>query len=95
MLGATTKEARKTLSSSSSSSLEAEEPLPQLKLPDFDYTPKAYTGPTKEEVLATRQQFLNPGIFHYYQKPVMVVEGKQQHVDPLLLNAQVRMVEYE
>ena len=24
-----------------------------------------------------------------------VVEGKQQHVDPLLLNAQVRMVEYE
>jgi alanine-glyoxylate transaminase/(R)-3-amino-2-methylpropionate-pyruvate transaminase len=25
-----------------------------------------------------RQEFLNPGIFHYYKKPVMIVEGKGQ-----------------
>ena len=54
--------------------------LPEMDLPDFEYVPKPYTGPTKEEVLATRKQFLNPGIFHYYEKPVMIVEGKQQYL---------------
>ncbi|QDZ20582.1 alanine-glyoxylate transaminase [Chloropicon primus] len=52
----------------------------QPKLPDFDYTPRPYNGPTKEEVLETRKQFLNPALFHYYEKPVMIVEGKQQYL---------------
>jgi alanine-glyoxylate transaminase/(R)-3-amino-2-methylpropionate-pyruvate transaminase len=29
-------------------------------------------------VLALRKQFLNPAIFHYYKKPLMIVEGKAQ-----------------
>ena len=30
-------------------------------LPPFNYTPPPYAGPSKEEVLATRRQFLSPG----------------------------------
>ncbi len=33
-------------------------PLP--KLPPFDHTPAPYTGPSAEEVLATRKKFLSP-----------------------------------
>lgn len=49
-------------------------------LPPFDHEPAAYSGPSADEVLATRKQFLNPGIFLYYKKPLMVVEGKMQYV---------------
>jgi alanine-glyoxylate transaminase/(R)-3-amino-2-methylpropionate-pyruvate transaminase len=47
-------------------------------LPPFDYQPQPYTGPSAEEVLALRRQFLNPTIFHYYKNPLMIVEGKGQ-----------------
>ncbi|MEY2410320.1 MAG: hypothetical protein QOF48_2990 [Verrucomicrobiota bacterium] len=47
-------------------------------LPPFNYTPKPYNGPSPEEVLALRQQFLNPAIFHYYKKPILIAEGKGQ-----------------
>jgi alanine-glyoxylate transaminase/(R)-3-amino-2-methylpropionate-pyruvate transaminase len=50
------------------------------ELPPFDYTPKPYAGPSAEEVLALRKQFLNPALFLYYQKPMMIVEGKGQYV---------------
>ena len=30
-------------------------------LPPFDYVPPKYTGPSKEEVLSLRKQFLSPG----------------------------------
>lgn len=36
-------------------------PVEAPKLPTFDYTPPPYTGPPKEEVLALRKKFLNPG----------------------------------
>jgi len=49
-------------------------------LPPFDYQPKAYTGPSAEEVLKLRRQFLNPGLFLYYKKPMMLVEGKGQYL---------------
>jgi alanine-glyoxylate transaminase/(R)-3-amino-2-methylpropionate-pyruvate transaminase len=49
-------------------------------LPPFDYQPKAYTGPTAEEVLKLRREFLSPGLFLYYKKPMMLVEGKAQYV---------------
>lgn len=45
-----------------------------------NYVPKPYTGPSKEEVIATRKQYLNPGIFLYYKNPIMIVEGKQQYL---------------
>src|SRR5215469_3339405 len=50
------------------------------KLPATNYKPKPYTGPSAEEVLALRKQYLNPGIFLYYKQPLMLVEGKMQYV---------------
>ena len=50
------------------------------ELPPFDYQPQRYLGPSAEEVLRSRRQFLNPGIFLYYKRPLMIVEGKAQYV---------------
>jgi alanine-glyoxylate transaminase / (R)-3-amino-2-methylpropionate-pyruvate transaminase len=49
-------------------------------LPPYDYTPIPYDGPSPDEVLALRHEFLNPAIFHYYKKPLMIVEGKGQYL---------------
>lgn len=49
-------------------------------LPPFDYTPLPYDGPSPEEILALRQAHVSPGIFHYYKKPVAIVEGKGQYL---------------
>src|ERR1043165_6801251 len=49
-------------------------------LPPFDHKPAKYTGPSADEVLAQRKQFMNPGIFLYYKKPIMFVEGKMQYI---------------
>ena len=50
------------------------------ELPPFDHAPNKYDGPSAEEVLRVRREFLNPGIFLYYKKPLMLVEGKMQYV---------------
>jgi alanine-glyoxylate transaminase / (R)-3-amino-2-methylpropionate-pyruvate transaminase len=50
------------------------------ELPPFDHKPTKYNGPSAEEVLRLRKQFLNPGIFLYYKNPLMLVEGKMQYV---------------
>jgi alanine-glyoxylate transaminase / (R)-3-amino-2-methylpropionate-pyruvate transaminase len=52
----------------------------QPTLPPFGHQPKKYTGPSADEVLRLRKEFLNPGIFLYYKKPLMLVEGKMQYV---------------
>ena len=49
-------------------------------LPPCPFRPQPYTGPSADEVLAVRQEFLNPGIFLYYRKPLMLVEGWRQYV---------------
>src|SRR6478672_3768151 len=49
-------------------------------LPPFDHVPAPYTGPSAEEVLALRREFLSPALFAYYQRPVMIVEGKGQYL---------------
>src|SRR5437588_9058085 len=49
-------------------------------LPSFDYQPIKYAGPPADEVLRLRKEFLNPGIFLYYKKPLMLVGGKMQYV---------------
>src|SRR6202167_614497 len=49
-------------------------------LPPFDYQPKPYTGKSADEVLQLRRQYLNPGVFLYYKKPIMLVEGKGQYL---------------
>jgi alanine-glyoxylate transaminase/(R)-3-amino-2-methylpropionate-pyruvate transaminase len=50
------------------------------ELPPFAHTPQPYTGPSAEEVLALRKQFLNPAIFAYYKRPIMIVEGRGQYL---------------
>ena len=49
-------------------------------LPHLDHQPKPYAGPSADEVLQLRKQFLNPGIFLYYKNPIMLVEGRMQYV---------------
>jgi alanine-glyoxylate transaminase/(R)-3-amino-2-methylpropionate-pyruvate transaminase len=49
-----------------------------IPLPPFAHTPRPYAGPSAEEVLALRRQFVNPALFHYYKKPLMIVEGRAQ-----------------
>ncbi len=44
-------------------------------LPIIDHTPAPYNGPSREEVLALRHQYLSPGIITYYREPLMIVEG--------------------
>lgn len=43
-------------------------PLPRM--PPFDFTPPPYTGPSADEILAKRREYLNPAIFHFFKKPV-------------------------
>src|SRR5262245_14221394 len=50
------------------------------ELPSFDHLPQPYTGPSAAEILRLRKEFLNPAIFLYYKKPLMLVEGKMQYV---------------
>jgi alanine-glyoxylate transaminase / (R)-3-amino-2-methylpropionate-pyruvate transaminase len=54
--------------------------MKQPELPLFHHQPDKYSGPSAEEVLRLRKEFLNPGIFLYYKKPLMLVEGKMQYV---------------
>ncbi|KAF3331818.1 alanine--glyoxylate aminotransferase 2 3 [Carex littledalei] len=53
-------------------------PLP--KMPSFDYTPLPYDGPTAGEILKRRSEFLSPSFFHFYKKPLNIVEGKMQYL---------------
>src|SRR3954467_11842404 len=54
--------------------------MKEIQLPPTTHQPQKYSGPSAEEVLAKRKQFMNPGIFLYYKKPIMVVEGSMQYV---------------
>src|SRR5262247_1706684 len=54
--------------------------MKSAQLPPFDYQPAPYAGPSAAEVLALRKAHVNPGIFHYYREPLMVVEGKWQYL---------------
>ncbi|KAL0458551.1 UNVERIFIED_CONTAM: Alanine--glyoxylate aminotransferase 22, mitochondrial [Sesamum latifolium] len=57
---------------------ENESPLP--KMPPFDYTPPPYTGPSAEEILSKRLQFLSPAVFHFFKNPLSLVDGKMQYL---------------
>ena len=54
--------------------------IKQLELPPTDHRPSPYNGPSKDEVLAIRQQYICPGVIRYYREPLMIVEGKMQYV---------------
>jgi alanine-glyoxylate transaminase/(R)-3-amino-2-methylpropionate-pyruvate transaminase len=54
--------------------------MKNIPLPPTSHQPQKYTGPSAAEVLALRKQFMNPGIFLYYKKPLMLVEGSMQYL---------------
>lgn len=47
-------------------------------MPPCSHRPRAYSGPSKAEVLAMRREFLTPALLTYYKEPIMVVEGTMQ-----------------
>ena len=51
-----------------------------LQLPIVDHKPTPYNGPSREEVLALRHQYVSPGVLTYYREPLMVVEGHMQYL---------------
>eukprot|EP00897_Mesotaenium_endlicherianum_P006258 jgi/Mesen1/5660/ME000286S04867 len=53
---------------------------PEPIMPPCEHVPQTYTGPTAEEVLAKRKQYLNPAMFVYYKKPLNIVEGRMQYL---------------
>ena len=54
--------------------------MKSIPLPPTPHKPAAYAGPSLEQVLAQRKQFLNPGLFLYYKQPIMFVEGSMQYL---------------
>jgi 4-aminobutyrate aminotransferase len=53
---------------------------PPVPMPPFEYVPRPYNGPTREQVLALRRQYVNPAVFTLYRDPLMIVDGKMQYV---------------
>ncbi len=51
-----------------------------MQLPIIDHQPTPYEGPSRDEVLALRHQYVSPGVFTYYREPLMVVEGHMQYL---------------
>src|SRR6188472_1584906 len=49
-----------------------------VAMPASDHVPKPYNGPSREEVLAMRRQYMNPAIFTLYGEPLLIVEGHMQ-----------------
>lgn len=52
--------------------------MPQL--PPYDHQPRAYSGPSIEEVLSLRRRYLTPALVTYYKQPIMLVEGAMQYL---------------
>ncbi len=50
------------------------------QLPAFAHKPRRYDGPSREEVLAMRREYLTPALVTYYREPLMIVEGSMQYV---------------
>ena len=52
----------------------------RASLPVSDHQPAPYGGPSRDEILAMRREYLNPAIFAYYKEPICIVEGHMQYV---------------
>ena len=42
--------------------------------------PAPYDGPSRDQVLALRQEFLTPGLLTYYRDPLLIAQGSMQYV---------------
>ena len=52
----------------------------KISLPVSQHKPQPYTGPSRAETIALRQEYVNPALFYLYKEPMMIVEGKMQYV---------------
>ncbi|HPF41798.1 MAG TPA: aspartate aminotransferase family protein [Phycisphaerae bacterium] len=52
----------------------------RIPLPVCNHKPAPYNGPSKEQLLALRREYLNPGILTYYKDPIAIVEGHMQYL---------------
>ncbi len=56
------------------------ETVHRATLPPCDHVPAAYDGPPRDEVIALRREYVNPGVFHLYKEPLVIVEGHMQYL---------------
>lgn len=49
-------------------------------MPISAHRPAVYAGPTRDEILALRREYLNPGLLLYYDEPLCIVEGHMQYL---------------
>lgn len=52
----------------------------RCRLPDTDHTPAPYDGPSPDEILALRREYISPAVLTYYRQPICIVEGKMQYL---------------
>lgn len=52
----------------------------RVSLPASPHRPAPYAGPSRDQILALRAEYLNPGLLTYYDEPLCVVEGHLQYV---------------
>ncbi|XP_013630040.1 alanine--glyoxylate aminotransferase 2 homolog 2, mitochondrial isoform X2 [Brassica napus] len=50
------------------------------RLPPFDYAPPPYSGPSADEILNKRKEFLSPSMPLLFRKPLNIVDGKMQYL---------------
>ncbi len=50
------------------------------EMPPVSHTPRPYSGPSRDEIIAMRRQFTNPTIFTTYKEPLLIVEGFMQYL---------------
>ena len=61
--------------------MSATKPQPtRIPLPVSDHQPAPYKGPSKEEIISLRREYVNPGVVLYYKDPICIVEGHMQYL---------------
>jgi alanine-glyoxylate transaminase/(R)-3-amino-2-methylpropionate-pyruvate transaminase len=53
---------------------------PRAAPPATTHVPRPYLGPSRDEVLAMRKEYLTPGLITYYREPLLLVEGHMQYL---------------
>ena len=50
------------------------------QLPPCEHQPRPYDGPSRDQVLDMRREFLTPALLTYYKQPMLIVEGHMQYL---------------
>ena len=52
----------------------------RIPLPVCSHVPAPYNGPSRDEILALRREYVNPGVLTYYKDPICIIEGHMQYL---------------